>query len=139
MLYPADNGISLLGYEINGQVFKTLDETSVYAIYDCDNVSIGVMYETDAPTPFLEFSPAMQIPPYARDDFKEWLFKADGDEWVKSLFDPEDGEIKFKVRIDRDDPALAVEAVETWLDFINDVAYPAIIKYITECRRRSQH
>ena len=59
MLYPADNGISLLGYEINGQVFKTLDETSVYAIYDCDNVSIGVMYETDAPTPFLEFSPAM--------------------------------------------------------------------------------
>lgn len=135
MLYPANNGVSVLGHEINGQVFKTLDDTSVYAIYDCDNVSIGVMYEVGSNSPYLEFCPAIQLPPYAREGFKEFIFKAEDDRWVKARFDEEDGEIKFKARIDSDWPDLVTQTVEEWLDFINDVAYPAILRYVTGARR----
>lgn len=124
------NDVPALGLEIHGQVMKVLDDTSVYAIYDCEHVSVGVVYETEARVPYFLFSPAVQVPEFARAGFMEFAFKQDDVRWVKLRFDEDDGEIKFRHEVEGFDPFRLEAVVEEYLEFIDTTVYPATLSYI---------
>ena len=133
------NGVAALGQSIHGQVMKVLDDTSVYAIYDCEHVSVGVVYETEARVPYLIFSPAVQVPEFAREGYMEFAFKQEDVRWVKIRYDSEDGEVKFRHEIEAYSPQLLELEVEEYLDFIDTVVYPATIGYIKNERLKSKN
>lgn len=122
--------LSLEGAVVAGQRLRACDEDSVYAVYRRPNCSCGAVVELGARQPFIRFSPGVQIPPAARAGFERFVFEHDDDDMVDLDIDKKDGEVTLQRPIYTVTAEEAERLIAPTVDWVNDVAYPAIMAYI---------
>lgn len=127
------NALPCCDARICGHAFKAADEDSCYAVFSLDSCACGVTIEEGSATPWLRLTPAVQLPPCARDGFVRFQFEHADPSLVELTADTVDGELTLR----RDLPDLSPAAIEpilqaalTWID---TQAYPAVSGYIRTC------
>ena len=128
----SDNGLELNGATLCGSVLAPADDDSLWAVYDLSNVSTGMTYETGAQVPYLRLTPAIQIPEKARNNFKKFLFTTSDERFADMKMDDNDGELTMRRTVRGTDVATIERELADCLDFLDKVAYPAIIAYVRE-------
>ena len=131
MLINAEkNETGLVGKEIAGVTWRAADGDSVYAIFRLQHLSCGVTIEKGSQTPYLRFTPSVQIPREARRGFERFQFVCDDEEMIDLSFDPKDGEIVLRRDIRDYDPQTIERALMPELAWFDEHFYPLVIDYV---------
>ena len=122
--------LPLAGSTLAGQTLVPGDDTSLYARYERHNVSIGLSYELGAEQPFLRLTPSIQIPKVARERVRELMYTHEDDRFGDLSVDADDGELVMRRTVRKHDSQAVERELADCLDFLDEVAYPAIISAI---------
>lgn len=131
MLVNAEkNETGLAGKEIAGATWRAADDDSVYAIFRLQHLSCGVTIEKGSHTPYLRFTPSVQIPREARREFERFQFECDDEAMVDLSFDLRDGEVTLRRDIRDYEPQTIERTLMPELTWFDEHFYPLVIDYV---------
>ncbi|MBS5450776.1 MAG: hypothetical protein KHY83_08720 [Coriobacteriia bacterium] len=125
------------GSQLCGQTLVPNDDSSLFACYPCSNITVCVSYEIgDSHPPYLRMLPAIQIPEFAREDTKKLLYTHEDDRFGDVTIDKDDGEIVMRRTLADRTLETAERELSGCLEFLDDVAYPALRSVIARAHRK---
>lgn len=86
------------GLWVCGKQLEALNDEMGYAIYERNGRACGVTFGVAGPRAFVQFCPAVQLPPFAR-NARAWsrrMWDLDDDRATSVKLDVEDGEITYR-------------------------------------------
>ncbi len=129
------NDFAVTGATVCGRTFRPAAEDSSYAVYRLDNCACGVTVEKGKSRYYLRITPGVQMPAETRAGFERFQFECDDDELVDLDLDLEDGELVLRRDLRSDAPEDVEDALKPALEWVDRVAYPAIMAFIAQTYR----